>query len=365
MLNSVIVTLSVLAFIAIVVAVVFIALYCKKSKTTEAEENSVLEEAKKRAKEAEAAAEAAKKAAEEAEAKAKKAAADAEEQIALADEHAEKAVAEAEAAKKEAEAAKKAAEEAEKAAEAAKKAADEQAAAAAKKAAEEAEAAAADEIEGLRIAVADIGGSIQHFVDSVAVLKNDIAEASDPATGLFAQLKKLAGKFRMAKAKAKVAAENARDAAAKVSDATANKRSAEEIKALNEHKISAEANAKKAEEARQSARNALVALKHNDDPEVRTFETVLAELKSFDAAAFDKVQTNLNNRLSDLANQQRELATKLPDSEPVKAIGREIDRLAGLLAREDISKVARGIETLVKQLEAAVQEIDDLLADKV
>lgn len=356
MLNSVIVTLSVLAFIAIVVAVVFIALYCKKSKTTEAEENSVLEEAKKRAKEAEAAAEAAKKAAEEAEAKAKKAAADAEEQIALADEHAEKAVAEAEAAKKEAEAAKKAAEEAEKAAEAAKKAADEQAAAAAKKAAEEAEAAAADDIEALRVAVVDVAGSVQHYTDSVAVFKNDIADTTAPTTGLFAQLTKLATKFHRAKAKAKVTAETAREATAKVSDATANKRDAEEIKALNEQKTTAEANAKKAEDARQTARNALVALKAD-------FAGVLAELKAFDANALADVRTGLQSRLKKLSDQQKCFAAKLPDSVAVKQIGDDIGKLNKALESDDLDTLAGDITSLIAKVEAAIKEIDNLLAE--
>lgn len=353
-----IITLSVLAFIATVVAIVFGVLCCKKSKKTEDDENSVLEEARKRAEEAEKAAAEAKKAAEEAEAKAKKAADDAAEQIALADEHAEKAVAEAEAAKAEAEAARKAAEEAEKAADEARKHAEAQAAAAAKKEAAEAEAAAADDIEALRVAVADVAGAVQHYTDSVDVLKNDIADTTAPTTGLFAQLTKLATKFRQAKAKAKVTAETAREATAKVADATANKRDAEVIEALNAQKANAVANSKKAEDARQNARNALVALKAD-------FTGVLAELKAFDAKALADDRTGLQTRLKKLSDQQKALAEKLPDSVAVKKIGEDIDKLNKALASEDLDTLAGDIASLIAKVEAAVKEIDDLLADKV
>ena len=374
MLNPIIAALSALAIVAIIVAVVFFALSGKKNKATDDSttktvdptpvdpttgdstpgdstpaDNSALEEAMKRAKAAEDAAKKAEEAANEAAKKAEEAA--------------------NEAAKKAEEAANEAAKKATEAANEAAKKVDDQETKLAAEAEKKAEADAAADIKLLASGVSDLAGSVQHLADSAAVIKNDVSLAGAPAAGLFAKLKERIVTFRNAKAKAKTTGDDARLAAEAVTNGTDNAVSEGEMKVLEAQQVVADDAAGKAESARQDAAKALIALKHpiseeNNEPYAVDihFETVLENLKKINLGTLEDTRAKLSSRLENFAVQQGALADKLPNSEAVKAIGREIARLRELLKSADLSATKGDLETLIEQVEAAIKEINDTLA---
>lgn len=271
----------------------------------------------------------------------------------------------AEGAQRDAKDAKTAAENAQKAADAAKSAVEAQAEMFANDKARRDEIDAKVEIEDIVSIVDDIAGSVEHWVGSTRVLKNDIDDVNDPANGLFARRVELTSKYRRAKAKVKITSENARNASMAVTNATANAAPAEEIDELNEQKKAAVEAAKNAESTRQSLSNALVALKHSADSDAVTFEKVLTELKGFNATGLEKDRTTLMNRLNAVSKRQQDLASKLPKSETVKTAGDKISYLISALNNVDLDGLKNELGSLNEQIISAIAEIDALLASNV